>query len=335
MLKYQDIRRVHLEVTTHCNARCPLCARNLYGADHNDGYPLTSLSLNDIQQIFPVDFVKQLRTIYFGGNFGDFIMAKDIIGILEYFRNANPVISITGSTNGGIRPKEFWEELARLKMTVTFCIDGLSDTHSLYRVDTDYNVVIQNAKSFIDAGGNAIWTMTALDHNADERTTAKMISEQMGFVRYILRDYGRNNGPVFSRNGEFTHYIGEQRELRYYAKNQIIEFNKKNIENMHYRDVTPSTKFNCEVTQMNSIYIDASGDVYPCCYIGHYPKTYNTARMYGASQLSNLVSGIENNALTHSVEHAVGWFNKVSERFSVPTFAEGRLYICHEHCGVK
>lgn len=336
MIKYKDIRRVHIEVTTHCNARCPLCVRNLYGADHNDGFPLTSLSLSDIQTIFPVDFVRQLNIVHFGGDFGDFIMAKDIVDIVEYIRFSNPTLDIMGSTNGGIRTAEFWKELARLNMLVIFCIDGIGETHSLYRVDTDYNTVIQNAKTFIDSGGKAIWMMTEFDHNANQIDEARLLSAELGFFKFELRNQGRNNGPVFSRDGKLVNYIGKPNGLENHTKQQLIEITNLNIEKSQtlYNTVTPATKFNCEVTQDRSIYIDASGDVYPCCHIGHFPKTYNTARIIGNDQLTELIDGIENNALTHGIEHAIGWFDRVAKRFDIPTFNEGRLYRCHTNCGI-
>lgn len=337
MLKYQDIRRVHLEVTTHCNARCPLCLRNFHGADHNDGYPLTSLSLDDIKTIFPVSFVQQLRKFHFGGNFGDFIMAKDIISIVEYLRSTNPTLEIMGSTNAGIRNEAFWKELAKLKMLIIFCIDGIGDTHSLYRIDTAYQTVIQNAKTFIDAGGHAFWFMTEFDHNINEIPTAESLAKEMGFLKFQTRDYGRNNGPVFSRTGEPVDYIGKRIGTRIFTKDEYLNHTQQNHLPKTiklYHDTTPSTKFNCEVTQHSSIYVDALGDVYPCCYIGHYPKTFNTMRIIGNEQITELVSGIENNALTHGIEHAIGWFDRVSERFDVSTFDKGRLYRCHENCGI-
>ena len=60
MLKLADIRQVQIELTTRCNARCPMCMRNYRGMDFNSGYPLTELSLEDIKKILPVEFLKQL-----------------------------------------------------------------------------------------------------------------------------------------------------------------------------------------------------------------------------------------------------------------------------------
>ena len=39
-------------------------------------------------------------------------------------------------TNGSGRNKNWWKELALLNVKVIFGIDGLEDTHKLYRINT-------------------------------------------------------------------------------------------------------------------------------------------------------------------------------------------------------
>ena len=334
MLNYRDIRKVHLELTTHCNARCPLCIRNFHGSDHNSGYPLTSLTLSDIQKIFPVDFVQQLDHIYCGGNFGDFIMAKDALDILNYFRTTKPTIKLSGSTNAGIRPAAFWEELARLDLEIHFCIDGVGESHSLYRIDTEYDTVIQNAKTFITAGGNAVWMMTKFDHNIDQIDTARKIAAELKFANLRLRDVGRNTGPAYTRSGQLMHFIGKPQGLEKITRDQALKATTKNVADYKYHNIVPATKFSCEVVYDASIYIDALGEVYPCCHIGHYPKTLDTNRIFGSDQITDMVREVKNNALECGIEQAVSWLVEVDNRFSIPTFEEGRLYRCHDHCGI-
>ena len=51
MIKYADIRHVELELSSHCNARCPLCPRNLFGYTYNTGYIVKHLTLNEVKTI--------------------------------------------------------------------------------------------------------------------------------------------------------------------------------------------------------------------------------------------------------------------------------------------
>jgi hypothetical protein len=90
MLEYKNIRRVHLEISTRCNAACPECPRNFRGVDIVDTYPICDMSLDQSQKIFTIPFLNQLEQILINGNYGDFITARDGLAIVEYFLTANP-----------------------------------------------------------------------------------------------------------------------------------------------------------------------------------------------------------------------------------------------------
>jgi len=278
--------------------------------------------------------VQQLAHIHCGGNFGDFIMAKDALAILNYFRTTNPTMRLSGSTNAGIRTAEFWEELARLDIEIHFCIDGVGESHSLYRVDTEYDTIIQNAKSFITAGGHAVWMMTEFDHNIDQIETARKLAVELKFDYFQLRNDGRDTGPVYTRSGKPMHFIGKMQGLENLTRDQALDITSRFVGDYDYTKIVPATKFNCEVIQDASIYIDAMGEVYPCCHIGHYPKTLDTTRITGSDQITDMIQGVKNNALEYGVEQAVSWLTEVDKRFSIPTFKEGRLYRCHASCGI-
>lgn len=63
MYKYDEIKVVHLEPTTKCNASCSQCLRSANGGEINPYLPITELSLNDVKKIFPISFVAQLRSM--------------------------------------------------------------------------------------------------------------------------------------------------------------------------------------------------------------------------------------------------------------------------------
>ena len=69
-----------------------------------------------------------------------------------------------------MRTEKFWS-LGKLnankEIYVVFCLDGLEDTHEIYRRKTNFNKIISNMKAFIDAGGYAGVITTAFDHNID------------------------------------------------------------------------------------------------------------------------------------------------------------------------
>ena len=88
MYNIKDIQHLHLEISSRCNAACPLCPRNFYGYPHNDGYVEHDMTLKEAQQIFSKTFLNQLNEIYINGNFGDIVMNKDSIDIIKYFKSS-------------------------------------------------------------------------------------------------------------------------------------------------------------------------------------------------------------------------------------------------------
>ena len=52
-----------------------------------------------------------------------------------------------------------------------FAIDGLEDTNHIYRRNTDWVKIVQNATAYIAAGGRAEWDFIVFAHNAPPNTT--------------------------------------------------------------------------------------------------------------------------------------------------------------------
>jgi len=64
MIAFSEIKRVHLEISSLCNARCPLCPRNFRGYPYNDGYIERNLTLNDVKKIFPPNLYLNLIILW-------------------------------------------------------------------------------------------------------------------------------------------------------------------------------------------------------------------------------------------------------------------------------
>jgi MoaA/NifB/PqqE/SkfB family radical SAM enzyme len=335
MIKYRTIKEVHLEISTKCNARCPWCIRNFWGYPYNDGYPEVNLSIDDCKKIFTTEFVQQLNKLYINGNFGDVVMNPDSLEIVNYFRAHNSTLEIDISTNASARNKDFWQGLAKANAGIHFCIDGLEDTHSLYRQNTSYNLILKNAESFISAGGNAIWIMNVFEHNKHQIDTCRELAKSLGFKKFVARNDGRDTGPVFDVDGNLTHTLGQ-----YTGDTDFkVMFYKKKTDTVMLEDVidsrVPKGEINCSAKKHKSIYVAANGEVSPCCYTGAYPKTFGHGQYHQAanSQLAPLAT--QNNAILHGLEKSIEWFNAVQTSWKNSTFESGRLLICDDVCGIE
>jgi len=330
MYNYKDIRRVHLEVSTRCNAACPDCPRNLRGVDVFDTYPVLDMTLAQVQEIFSVEFIQQLDNLLINGNYGDFVTARDGLEIVRYFKSVNPDIKIQISTNASAKPK-IWSELGRLGITVYFRIDGLQDTHKLYRQNTDFDFVLDNAKKFIAAGGYAIWNMIAFSHNLHQVETCRQLSKELGFGQFQLIDQGRNTMPVFTPDQRLSHVIGDYQgpvdfdEL--YEINQTYKVDPWG----QVRNESSNREISCYAKAISEVYVAANGEVYPCCWLGFYPR--HTDRHASNPQLKQIMT--PNNALEVGLESAVSWFNSIEESWSLASVPAGKIFACNKNCGTK
>jgi MoaA/NifB/PqqE/SkfB family radical SAM enzyme len=254
MYTLEDIKTVHLEVTSRCQASCPMCVRNVQGGIDSPNLRLTEITLDNFKKWFPVNFIQQLDRLYMCGNTGDPIVAKDTLEIFDYLRETNPGINLSMNTNGSARNQQFWKELARIDVQVRFGIDGLEDTHSLYRIGTDFDKIIDNAYNFIQAGGNATWDMLIFDHNKHQVSVCEELSKHLGFKNFVAKNTSRfqtDNLSVLNKDGTISHVLKPSIKSK-----QITE----KLENQQ-------PVINCKVKEPGSLYISAEGNVAPCCWL--------------------------------------------------------------------
>lgn len=327
MFSINQIRHIELELSSYCNASCPLCPRNLFGYEDIElGYTKKHLTLDEIKKIFSKEFLTQIEYITFEGNFGDPMMNPELISIIEYLDKPIDIY-----TNASLQTDKFWKQLALYPVTVFFALDGLEDTHRIYRRKTNYNKILKNAKVFIEAGGNAIWKMIQFDHNKHQILGAKKLSIELGFKKFELVDHGRNNGPVFDSGGKLEYVIGNfsgNLDLNHYI--DLINTGDILIEDI---SDTPKKSIHCVSKNNSSIYVSSTGEVYPCCFMGFSPKTFGHGRWHQAvnTQLLEIIKN--NNALIENLEKCIEWFNEIPSCWNRDTFQNGRLVVCDSSCG--
>ncbi len=288
MFAFEDLHTIQIEITNRCQASCPMCLRNIHGGIENPSLILTDWTLERFKNTFTDEVIAQISCINFCGDFGDPIMNNNLIDMCSYIKDKKPSTTVYISTNGSAHTVEWWKSLAGSlpkDHVVIFALDGLSDTHNLYRVGTSYEMIIRNAKAFIDAGGIAEWMFIRFAHNQHQVDQAKNISKQLGFTKFTTKDSKRfgKTYPVLDRKGNITYYL-----------NPPLDSTIKPVEFLDLKDYKQwKNDVTCFTLDSKELYIDANGYLMPCCLIGSFLYAnydVNLYKRYGVIDETSITS---------------------------------------------
>lgn len=271
MFNFSELNYIQVEITNNCQASCPMCQRNVRGGLPNENLTDANWTLEDFKTILDPEVINQLSVLLFCGSNGDPILNNDLLKMVEYTISTNKQINLTINTNGGARSTAWWTELGKLLASTThivrFGIDGLEDTHSLHRIGTTYQKVIDNATAFIKAGGLADWQYIVFKHNEHQIDKARKIALELGFTSFQIMESNRfmlgNVYDVYAKDGTVSH------QLMPPTNTTIKQIDKEFV--MNYSSIAKDIAISCESKEEKSLYIDAFGHLYPCCYLGGMP----------------------------------------------------------------
>ena len=245
MFDLSQVKVLHIEPTSRCNAACPMCNRFKEG-NLNPNLMLKDLRLEEIKTRLDLEFVENLDKMFMCGNHGDPAASIYTIEIYEWFRKVNPLITLGMNTNGGLRNKDWWIRLGKIlnreRDYVIFSIDGLEDTNHIYRRNVIWTKLMENARAFISAGGRAHWEMLIFEHNEHQVEAARNMAESMGFSFFrtkVSRRFSTIAVPYLSP-----------------PKNYQVDFKQT------FDDI------DCMALKDKSVYLDYLGRLLPCCWLG-------------------------------------------------------------------
>jgi len=267
-LSLYDLLTVQIELTTYCNSSCIGCSRNNQGGAAHPWLPLIHIDLGVWDKIVDAIAKYNIPRVYFNGSYGDSIMNPTLIDMLGKI-NSQPCISL--ATNGGVRDSQFWKDLASVLSNthkgshVVFAIDGLEDTNHLYRRGVEWDRLMENVQTFIDAGGNAKWSYIVFEHNVHQVEEAAKLAKSMGFKIFATN-------PDFRAGKSSIHGV----EYRDYKSFTVTGATMDKVQ--HFRDTVDfktiifpdkhNFKSKCPWQRERKIQIGVDGSVHPCCYYG-------------------------------------------------------------------
>lgn len=370
MYEIENVRRLHIELSSRCNASCPACSRNLAGGPVASGLELTELSLADIQKMIPEEIAKNLVGINFCGNVGDPGMALDLLPILEYFRAHSPNIAQQVRTNGGMRNEKFWTELGLFfnkqppslgnllfqKAGVVFSVDGLEDTNHIYRRGVIWEKLIRNMRAYSATGAFAIWEWLLFDHNKHQLEEAKALAKELGFELVVKHPLGfgeyddaAKGMSVYDKDGNFEYTIFPANFTGIKSPPPIgikVDFELvTHIEPIltdFGRELENHSKITCRsIEHVNSkeIYVSANGYMLPCCFLGGIFGQFHSS--YSRKQFNTMITkyGLEKFNLRKlsmlDIIKGEDFSKFFLDGWKADSIENGKLLYCLETCGNK
>ncbi|MBK0397611.1 radical SAM protein [Limibaculum sp. M0105] len=267
----------HVELTDKCNAGCPMCPRtdamNFCKPDRTKVFNV-ELGLEDFRTHFTDEFCARTEEIVFGGAYGDPLAASQLLEIVEHLTERGVRLAV--STNGGLRPPKWWtrlgEAMKRTGSRLELHLDGLADTNHLYRVNTRWERIMENARAYIATGARAEWHFIIFKHNQHQIEEANRLSKEMGFAEFTLIDTIRfSGGPTY----DYVMPTGERCALEL-PDVKAAQFRASDdggvalLEKPAAATDGPRLGVNgidCKSAAFNRPYISAHGQVSACCWV--------------------------------------------------------------------
>lgn len=329
-LNISDIKTANVEISSHCNAACPLCTRNYNGYGVRDNFPLRDMSLDEFKHLLDPVLSNPNILIHFCGTYGDPAANKHCLEILDYAYSQNPKLRLMLSSNASMKTPAWWAKFGKFPdLKIEFALDGLADTHSIYRQNTDWHKVIENATAFIEAGGYAIWQFITFEHNKHQLEECRALAKELGFSEFKSFDDNRADGLAFTPDGTPFVLGTESHNTSLTAKEFVAQEKylqdqyELNLQEEYVRDLSVDS-IEC-YSQEGNIYIAVNGDVWPCCWLGGtFPMTSDSDNGWQLKNLPLVINGLEN-----SLEEVIASWNHISDTWD----SDEPLSTCVKTCG--
>lgn len=322
MYDIRNITSVHVEATSMCNARCPMCSRYTL-----DGYLQPSLEESHLDPTVYyklIDSLTSLRLVYFSGVYGDPCMHPDLLDMCKYAKSKN--IDVQVDSNAGYRKSDFWRALANAGVYVNFAIDGLEDTNKIYRKNVEWSTVEKNLRAFADAGGQGRWNFIVFQHNEHQIDIARELASSLGI------DFRTKITQKFRRAKIWDVMINGSKAYEIKPANSD-EYRHPNISNKAYSISYPpisksvdTAEIDCKALKNKEAFLNYKGLLLPCCYIGSIHGQSPASKQLESMDLSKY------NIANLPIDQVLSNLSEISNSWN-KTVEEGKIIMCAQTCG--
>ena len=331
---WENFNNIQFDITSHCNARCAFCCRQKEGTTQTKAeLELHHFDLDTWKRIASEDTRGVwIREITLNGNWGDPMMHPNLVEMLDIWSNHHPETNLMLHTNGSMRSTQFWKDMGKIcrKFTnhvVVFAVDGMKDTHSIYRVRTNFDKICENISAFVSTTGRARICMTAFKHNVHQVKEVEDLAERLGCIEFEIRpSHGSHTvqDGVTIEEGD-TKFYQKTFENIYIEMSDLRDFDYYNVVSENY---LPENNTKCPWFNDRNIQIDPWGRVWPCCHVSEYGKNNNFKHVDESFTSARDTNSLTNYSLRQILQN--DWYSK--HLYSVVKNAKWNA--CRETCGV-
>lgn len=250
-LRLSDVQYAEFELTTRCNAHCPLCYRNYKTfAKH---YPKNlERPVSDICQ--QISEMPNLKWIYLVGSISEPTMHSNFLQIVQFIKEKNILIELC--TNGSTHNEDFWRALGNLlteddKVYFTIC-GSTQKIHATYRRGTNLAKILKNADALRTVKKCDYAQCIRFAYNNEDLNSEnfRKIVQKFSHI-YWTETFIKQPDEVYAEQVDWNLFKPHHNNFVYIQK---LANKMRNI----------SHKCDCESLLQHKIQVDVYGNIYPC-----------------------------------------------------------------------
>ena len=324
-----------------CNALCLGCVRTDSNSFNEKKYVIPEkqyIEFDTFKKILLAPEFRSVEELEFCGTIDDPLMHPEFIEFLDFASTVGKY-NVLIHTNSSLRNAAYWKRLAEVlkkhdRHVVKFSVDGLEDTNHIYRQNTTWSKIMENAEAFISAGGNASWQFLIFPWNEHQIMEAKALSVKMGFNEFM----SRHDRSVATSLG-----------LEKIQKIKIANITKKTRQDSNLNDINKAfeneihNEISCNNKNKKMYFISFDSKIWPCCFLhnGFMNLDRGRADLLKSRLFDAYGDGDWNDLTKHSVAEILShefYTDDLVDSWSTKVHGVGkkdRIHRCTEVCNVK
>ena len=280
---------LHIETTTRCTLACPACPRTIWNDVVKRPVNKVDLDVDLLERFLDCEGASQITQFFLCGDYGDSIYYPDLLKFIRKFRDQ---VCFQIVTNGSRQTKKFWQALSdelNEHDSVVFSIDGLEDTNHLYRINSDWNSIMQGLDIMVKGPAQVHWKTIVFGFNYDKLDKIKALAAAKGAAFHAVK----------------THRYGNESLI---PPQQFVEINhlyKEEFNDNHQIEIEPRCESDAKI-------VTADGYLLPCDWIRN-PRTFYKSQLW--KQKNRWVDKVkmQDNTYDRALEIIRDWENYVRQ----------------------